>query len=93
VAPRKKKNPSVLFDRRSLPRVPAITPGWDPFYFGRLFCILSGAWRRMAHVSVLAAGPVDVKAKHAVGFTFAACPALQRSIPARRQCSEVDLPI
>jgi hypothetical protein len=39
------------------------------------------------------AGQVDVKAKHAVGFTFAACPALQRSIPARRQCSEVDLPI
>jgi predicted acylesterase/phospholipase RssA len=32
-------------------------------------------------------------AKHAVGFTFVACPALQRSIPVRRQCSEVDLPI
>jgi hypothetical protein len=90
VAARKKKNPSVLFDRRSLPSVPAIAPGWDAFYLATFFRILSDAWRRMARLGVLT---TDVKAKHAVGFTFAACPALQRSIPARRQCSEVGLPI
>jgi hypothetical protein len=59
VAARKKKNPSVLFDRRSLPSVPAIAPGWDAFCY--FFRILSGAWRRMAHSSVLAAGQVGVK--------------------------------
>jgi hypothetical protein len=62
VAARKKKNPSVLFDRRSLPRVPAFAPGWDAFYLATFFRILSGAWRRMARLSVLAAGQVDVKA-------------------------------
>jgi hypothetical protein len=93
VATRKKKNPSVPIGRRSLPSVPAIAPGWDAFYLATFFRILSGAWRRMAHSCMLAAGQVDVKAKHAVGFTFAACPALQISIPERRQCSEVDLPI
>jgi hypothetical protein len=32
VATRKKKNLSALFDRRSLPSVPAFAPGWDAFY-------------------------------------------------------------
>jgi hypothetical protein len=32
VAARKKKNPSVLFDRWSLPSVPAFAPGWGAFY-------------------------------------------------------------
>jgi hypothetical protein len=59
VAARKKKNPSVLFDRRSLPSVPAIAPAWDAFCY--FFRILSGAWRRMAHSSVLAAGHVYQK--------------------------------
>jgi hypothetical protein len=54
VAARKKKNPSVLFDRRSLPSVPAIAPGWDAFYLATFFRILSDAWRRIAHLSVLA---------------------------------------
>jgi hypothetical protein len=39
VAARKKKNPSVLFDRRSLPRVPAFAPGWDAFYLA-IFCAI-----------------------------------------------------
>jgi hypothetical protein len=46
VAARKKKNPSVLFDRRSLPSVPAIAPGWDAFYLATFFRILSDAWCR-----------------------------------------------
>ena len=29
---------------------------------------------------------------HVVGFTFAAYPALQRSIPVRRRCAEAGLP-
>jgi hypothetical protein len=63
VATRKKKNPSVPFGRRSLPSVPAFAPGLGRVLFGYFFCILSGAWRRMAHFSVLAAGQVDVKAR------------------------------
>jgi hypothetical protein len=39
VAARKKKNPSVLFDRRSLPSVPAFAPGWDAFYLATFFRI------------------------------------------------------
>jgi hypothetical protein len=47
VAARKKKNPSVLFDRRSLPSVPAFAPGWDAFYLAIFFAFLavpSAAW-------------------------------------------------
>ena len=90
MAARKKKNPSVLFDRRSLPASQPSPLAGTRFIWLLFFRIFSDAWRRVAHLSVPA---TDVKAKHAVGFTFAACPALQRSIPARRQCSEVDLPI
>jgi len=39
VAARKKKIPSVLFDRRSLPSVPAFAPGWDAFYLATFFRI------------------------------------------------------
>ena len=65
------------------PKRPSLRPRLGRILFGYFF----------PHLSVLAAGQVDVKAKHGVDFTFAACFALQRSILARRQCSEVDLPI
>jgi hypothetical protein len=43
--------------------------------------------------SITVSAPVLFNQANVATSTFAACPALQRSIPARQQCNEAGLPI